>query len=523
MLPMDPGSSTQHSFELVNRYPSDNKENIASLKGQPAVDQQRVRYIGDDGRNRKIANNSVQFLHYQSALQRQGLELVPVSGDGNCLFRSVAHQIYGNEELHDLVRQKCMDYMESEADFFSQFVVGGKETFHLYLQAKRMNGCWGDDPEIEAMCEIYNRPAEIWAYDPHQGAKKLRTFHETVGMMNARRAGASSSSSTFSMRLSYYGGGHYDSVVDSRLLQSFSSISKRPGEIEAAAIERSRNRWMMAHSQLSVESVRQLTDVAATEQASLDIALQESRRLQMDSEYDDLETTLMMSIQDFNATAPANSNPMSSMNQNGNDIGNRNSSNGVATASTNEIARIAAQDNIIETVQRQSENEYLESILLSSMVNESKVDTAPTAQDEELLLQQAILQSQLESSVVSGKNNSVAVDKDMQLALELSSLSPEEALQLALQKSIAESSTIQPTVPVPPVPSSVPSPLQPQPSTASTDHMTEDEMLQLALAASLQSAPVGQSSHSNASNLGYFADEEYDEDLMLAIQASLGK
>lgn len=31
--------------------------------------------------------------------------------DGNCLFRAVADQVYGDSEAHDLVRQMCIDYM----------------------------------------------------------------------------------------------------------------------------------------------------------------------------------------------------------------------------------------------------------------------------------------------------------------------------------------------------------------------------------------------------------------------------
>lgn len=31
--------------------------------------------------------------------------------DGNCLFRAVADQVYGDSELYDLARQMCIDYM----------------------------------------------------------------------------------------------------------------------------------------------------------------------------------------------------------------------------------------------------------------------------------------------------------------------------------------------------------------------------------------------------------------------------
>jgi TolA-binding protein len=144
-------STLSGSYSLITGEEMENKENVFSNQQQQQQQQQssRVRYIADDIRTRKITNTSIQFAQYQKALEEQSLTLTTVSGDGNCLFRSVAHQIYGDENLHEVVRQKCMDYMESEIDFFSQFIVGGRESFHLYIQAKRMNACWGDDPEIE--------------------------------------------------------------------------------------------------------------------------------------------------------------------------------------------------------------------------------------------------------------------------------------------------------------------------------------------------------------------------------------
>jgi hypothetical protein len=303
----------------------------------------------------------------------------------------------------------------------------------------------------------------------------------------------------------------------------------------------------MAHSQLSVENVRQMTDVAATEQAALDMALQESRRVQIDSEYDDLETTLMLSIKDFNVASVSGkanqaSQGLQSPNRSSNSVGtshrfNGNNHNANHEANPNEIVRLAAQDNILETVQRQSENEYLESVLLNSLVNESKQEVG-SQEDEELLLQQAILQSQLDSQTSNKAANSsaadaVVVDQDMQMALELSNLSPEEALELALQQSIAESTKpvavlssrppVDPTVPLPPNPSSSLTSAGISNQTNPTANMTEEEMIQLALAASLQSVSGGNNNQNHQANLGYFMDEEYDEDLMLAIQASLGK
>lgn len=107
--------------------------------------------ICNDDRTRRITQYSDQFAHYSMSLETQRMQLVPIPGDGNCLFRSVAHQVYGDHELHWIVRQKCMDYMEAEADFFSQFVEGGIDTFPHYIREKRKLACWGDDPEIQVL------------------------------------------------------------------------------------------------------------------------------------------------------------------------------------------------------------------------------------------------------------------------------------------------------------------------------------------------------------------------------------
>ena len=109
---------------------------------------QYIHFVSFQQQQQYEAALSLQ-LQYETALSLQGLSLFRVSGDGSCLFRVVAHQVYGDNNLHSIVRQKCMDYMQSESEFFCQFVEGGKESFPFYVKDKRRDACWGDDPEIE--------------------------------------------------------------------------------------------------------------------------------------------------------------------------------------------------------------------------------------------------------------------------------------------------------------------------------------------------------------------------------------
>lgn len=41
--------------------------------------------------------------HFREAMRRKGLLVVDVEPDGNCLFRSVSYQIFGDAEKHPLV------------------------------------------------------------------------------------------------------------------------------------------------------------------------------------------------------------------------------------------------------------------------------------------------------------------------------------------------------------------------------------------------------------------------------------
>ena len=72
--------------------------------------------------------------------------------------------------------------LQSEAHFFEPYVEGDMAAFLRYLDVKRQNAVWGDDPEVQALCEIYDRPAEIWAYDP-----QVPTVETATGIPDRRR------------------------------------------------------------------------------------------------------------------------------------------------------------------------------------------------------------------------------------------------------------------------------------------------------------------------------------------------
>ena len=46
-------------------------------------------------------------------MRKKGLLVKQMGEDGACLFRAVADQVYGDQEMHAVVRKHCMDYIVS--------------------------------------------------------------------------------------------------------------------------------------------------------------------------------------------------------------------------------------------------------------------------------------------------------------------------------------------------------------------------------------------------------------------------
>lgn len=114
--------------------------------------------------------------------------------------------------------------------WYSLFIA---QDFDEYINEKAKDGVWGDDPEIQACCELYNRPAEIWAYNQESGAKQLKTFHSpTINTTSTTSTSTTGIGTTaqYPIRLSYYGGGHYNSI-SSRGFERYFIISP-PGQYE---------------------------------------------------------------------------------------------------------------------------------------------------------------------------------------------------------------------------------------------------------------------------------------------------
>jgi len=134
---------------------------------------------------------------FELMMRKKGYIIKTMVDDGSCLFRAVADQLYGDQEMHPSVRKHCMDYIAQNSDYYSQYVT---EDILEYVARKRYLGVHGNHLEIQALSEMYNRPIHIYCYS----AEPINIFQ---GMFKTETINAP-------MRLCYHRLCHYNSIVD---------------------------------------------------------------------------------------------------------------------------------------------------------------------------------------------------------------------------------------------------------------------------------------------------------------------
>eukprot|EP01041_Mallomonas_annulata_P005059 gene5059-10130_t len=156
------------------------------------------------------------YLQFVSSLQSQKMKLAPIPESNLDLYQAISHQIYNSDQYYPMIKNKCIEYVELQKDFFSQYIEGGQDKFSEYIDSLRNNNNNSlsnnngynnenidDIIPILALCELYERPIDIWIYDSIQkGATSMRRYPRIL---------PKSKTIIVSLQLSYYRG-HYGSL-----------------------------------------------------------------------------------------------------------------------------------------------------------------------------------------------------------------------------------------------------------------------------------------------------------------------
>ena len=145
---------------------------------------------------KRYRNTATEDQEFREQLATVGLRWKEIKGDGNCLFRTFADQLHGDESRHTEVRQKCMDLMEADRDHYQWFVEEEEyeDDFDRYLCDLRGDGAWGGNLEIQCVAMAFKINVVIHVHaSPRWEVANFGAEARTV-------------------QLSYHEGNHYNSV-----------------------------------------------------------------------------------------------------------------------------------------------------------------------------------------------------------------------------------------------------------------------------------------------------------------------
>ena len=99
-----------------------------------------------------------EFEKLKGLLKGKDCIIEKMTEDGNCLYRAVARQIYGDQELYQRVRDETVDYIILHRGYFASF----ETDIDVRLSKQLVNRSWGGNLEIEAISELYNVGILVW-------------------------------------------------------------------------------------------------------------------------------------------------------------------------------------------------------------------------------------------------------------------------------------------------------------------------------------------------------------------------
>src|SRR5438552_1562077 len=80
------------------------------------------------------------------------LEIVPIIGDGNCLFRAVSFCMYGTQNFHQDVRAAVVQNVIQKWSFYENFLEGVDRT--EYEKFMGQNGEYGGEVELHSIADV---------------------------------------------------------------------------------------------------------------------------------------------------------------------------------------------------------------------------------------------------------------------------------------------------------------------------------------------------------------------------------
>lgn len=110
--------------------------------------------------NRKESNpkpkHKTKFEIVKDYCDSWGKKYLVILGDGNCLFRCLAHEIDGDVENHMRIREEVCHQLILHRQYYMAQFDNIEWEFLDYVEGMQQDGHYGDHHAVAAACDLYN-------------------------------------------------------------------------------------------------------------------------------------------------------------------------------------------------------------------------------------------------------------------------------------------------------------------------------------------------------------------------------
>ena len=115
------------------------------------------------------------YTQLNDIVQQYSRRIHRVAPDGNCLFRGLSHQAFGDQMYHTQIRKAIVTQISNNLEKYQPFYIG-RNPFHEHVGSMYKDGTWGTQLEIQAAADCFRLPIYELIYNSTTNCHKWIAF-----------------------------------------------------------------------------------------------------------------------------------------------------------------------------------------------------------------------------------------------------------------------------------------------------------------------------------------------------------
>ena len=161
----------------------------------------------DRSKKYKQRANDNDEAKFHVMLLESKLRCKTISSDGNCLFRAIGDQVYGDSNKYQSLRDSVVAYMKQHEEYFTSFIEDD-EKFDDYVEKMSKDGEWGSEIELVILSRILVVDIIVHQVD---GPRYVIKYESSEGIDSAC-LNKNTKQIPREAHISYHGACHYNSI-----------------------------------------------------------------------------------------------------------------------------------------------------------------------------------------------------------------------------------------------------------------------------------------------------------------------